>query len=122
MFFGDPRFDLAIIHGLMREREKEAAAERIVRDALSEEPGLVDRVLAGIGYVLIEVGLALQERYAAQRRRRVRHQHQLPANGVIWSATATLRPPSAPAGRLLWPIRSCSPYVVDDRPSRERSA
>lgn len=45
---------------LLREAEK----ERLIREIRGTRPGLLDRVLASVGGLLISVGTKLQMRYA----------------------------------------------------------
>jgi hypothetical protein len=71
MFPRDPIFELDLAYATMRERERRAANERLIRHARADRrpsPSAVGRFLAFLGGLLIDVGLRLQERYSPSVR------------------------------------------------------
>jgi hypothetical protein len=59
----NPYLMLAIGEARQSERLKEAESDRLIQKAKSMQPRLLNRILAGLGALLILAGNKLQEQY-----------------------------------------------------------
>lgn len=69
MFPGDPILELELAHQRMAERERWAEIMRLVREAQPTQPGMADRVLWGLGVLLIRLGQWLRDHAVAESPR-----------------------------------------------------
>lgn len=62
-FYSDPYFELKILRAGQRELERKLELARLLREARADQPGVLVRLLLGVGDFLIALGWKLKGRY-----------------------------------------------------------